>query len=148
MENPIKMDDFGVPIFLETPSWWTCSLWFLFFILVPMVFLARNEHVPESIGYINLLILDWTTVWSYVTWYRWITWSYDHLLAVFFFFKSILKKMESQNIFLKFWKPSTVLGGGFNFFNVTPNLGERWSNLTCAYFSNGLVRFNHQPDHH
>ena len=22
MENPIKMDDLGVPYFLETPSWW------------------------------------------------------------------------------------------------------------------------------
>ncbi len=21
MENPIKMDDFGVPLFLETPNW-------------------------------------------------------------------------------------------------------------------------------
>ncbi len=22
MENPIKMDDLGVPLFLETPRWW------------------------------------------------------------------------------------------------------------------------------
>ena len=22
MENPIKMDDLGVPLFSETPSWW------------------------------------------------------------------------------------------------------------------------------
>ena len=22
MENPIKMDDLGVPLFLETPIWW------------------------------------------------------------------------------------------------------------------------------
>ena len=22
MENPIKMDDLGVPLFLETPGWW------------------------------------------------------------------------------------------------------------------------------
>ena len=24
MENPIKMDDLGVPIFLETPIYWVC----------------------------------------------------------------------------------------------------------------------------
>ena len=27
MENPIKMDDLGVPLFLETPRWWFG--WFL-----------------------------------------------------------------------------------------------------------------------
>ena len=26
MENPIKMDDLGVPLFLETPIWWKHGL--------------------------------------------------------------------------------------------------------------------------
>ena len=28
MENPIKMDDLGVPLFLETPRWF--QMWFMF----------------------------------------------------------------------------------------------------------------------
>ena len=27
MENPIKMDDLGVPLFLETPMWFLHKLW-------------------------------------------------------------------------------------------------------------------------
>ena len=26
MENPIKMDDLGVPLFLETPMWCCCEV--------------------------------------------------------------------------------------------------------------------------
>ena len=39
MENPIKMDHFGVPLFLETPICW---LQVLTIILVHMLFLPRN----------------------------------------------------------------------------------------------------------
>ena len=30
MENPIKMDDLGVPLFSETPIWWIGELWNIF----------------------------------------------------------------------------------------------------------------------
>ena len=32
----------------------------------------------------------------------------------------------------------------FRYFIFTPKIGEDKANLTCAYFSNGLVK-NHQP---
>ena len=37
-------------------------------------------------------------------------------------------------------------GGNSNIFGIfTPKIGEDEPNLTCAYFSDGLVK-NHQPD--
>ena len=40
----------------------------------------------------------------------------------------------------------SYLGGGFKYFwNVHPETWGKWSNLTCAYFSDGLVK-NHQLD--
>ena len=32
MENPIKMDDLGVPLFLETPIWFDMSFWYMCFL--------------------------------------------------------------------------------------------------------------------
>ena len=47
--------------------------------------------------------------------------------------------------------PTKKLGGGFKHFLFLPLTWERWSNLTCAYFSNGLVqpptRKNNQKTH-
>ena len=41
------------------------------------------------------------------------------------------------------WASSIFLGGGnWNMFKFHPNLGK-WSNLTCAYFSDGLVKNHH-----
>ena len=40
---------------------------------------------------------------------------------------------------------SKFLGGGFKHVLFSPLFGEIFSNLTCAYFSDGLVK-NHQLD--
>ena len=39
MENPIKMDDLGVPLFLETPMWWFED----FFVFFSAKHFWRNE---------------------------------------------------------------------------------------------------------
>ena len=43
MENPIKMDDLGVPLFLETPKWLTM----FFFLLAPGM-----PNFPRPAGYL------------------------------------------------------------------------------------------------
>ena len=34
MENPIKMDDLGVPLFLETPSWFITPIYGIYNLLI------------------------------------------------------------------------------------------------------------------
>ena len=45
--------------------------------------------------------------------------------------------------FLVVWK-TRFLGGALKCLKKSPKLGVSWSNLMCAYFSDGLVK-NHQP---
>ena len=50
--------------------------------------------------------------------------------------------------YLMYWQLGTgrsgilkpCLGGGFKHFLFSPRSLGKWSNLTCAYFSNGLVQ--------
>ena len=44
MENPIKMDDLGVPLFLETPMYNSS----FFFTLIPLTFKIRNHPTSPS----------------------------------------------------------------------------------------------------
>ena len=41
MENPIKMDDLGVPLFLETPIWFVCML-------ISMIDINRHRVIWRS----------------------------------------------------------------------------------------------------
>ena len=52
----------------------------------------------------------------------------------------VLKK-NTVSVHPSLKKNTGHLGGGFNDFLFSPrNLGKKISNLTCAYFSNGLVQ--------
>ena len=55
MENPIKMDDLGVPLFLETPIWTVClpsNMQMFFGTLPPIIMevetgpLRNSSHLP------------------------------------------------------------------------------------------------------
>ena len=55
MENPIKMDDLGVPLFLDTPKYWTLNLfnWSAEFCLTACFFwlmlVSRRQQTAEPV---------------------------------------------------------------------------------------------------
>ena len=59
MENPIKMDDLGVPLFLETPKWFLCP-WILYIELVIcdgsllMLVLGLQQHDRPPVPVISV----------------------------------------------------------------------------------------------
>ena len=95
MENPIKMDDLGVPLFLETPIWWIGELWKIFVnskrqtlwhhgrfttgassctgevhcYLAPWPFSPYDRWAPSR---------SWGVTWCPYEWsYKWVTWAYN-----------------------------------------------------------------------
>ena len=64
MENPIKMDDLEVPLFLETPNWVSISknqTWWLMYHLTPPQKLTSDslwtESLAEQVGWFKAKVI-------------------------------------------------------------------------------------------
>ena len=74
MENPIKMDDLGVPLFLETPRWW-----FQFFSYF-YPYLGGNDPIWQAYFSIGLVQPPLSSIFSHPPknkghlWFTWIHW--------------------------------------------------------------------------
>ena len=55
MENPIKMDDFGVPLFLETPVYVCVCIIYLYYFYMPTWFIKDQLNLGKSTSPMDLM---------------------------------------------------------------------------------------------